>query len=713
MAHLEGGLRGAPGSQAETGVGDGDLYTQLWKLCAGPLVDVPRERERVFYFPQGHMEQLQASTNQELNQELSQQIPHFNLPPKILCRVVHIQLLAEQETDEVYARITLLPESNQDEPTSPDPTLPETQKQTFHTFSKILTASDTSTHGGFSVLRRHATECLPQLDMTQTTPTQELVAKDLHGFEWKFKHIFRGQPRRHLLTTGWSTFVTSKRLAAGDAFVFLRGENGELRVGVRRVARQQSPMPSSVISSQSMHLGVLATASHAVLTSTMFVVYYKPRTSQFIIGLNKYLEAVSNKFSVGMRFKMRFEVEDSPERRFSGTIVGVGDVSPGWPNSQWRSLKVQWDEPAIIPRPERVSSWEIEPFVASTALNVTQQVVKSKRSRPVEVSSSEIAPNSPAPAFWYHGPQDPTPLGGTAEVPSNENPVVWSSRQKEIDGNPMNANNSSSRVRVEGMWPSSPHLNVSSNFFPDPKNSKAVAAQSSVSGYAPVSSRPNDDSAHDPVECAKRSENPMDCWVFGVNLTNNFTNGTLPDKELGCPAIIPSGPKDSIPVAACESEAGLNPNYALSNKEQKQIISDGSLSERQTKQATVPSMRTRTKVQMQGVAVGRAVDLTVLKDYDDLIDELEKMFDIKGELRVQTKWAITFTDDENDMMLVGDDPWPEFCTMVKRIFICSREDVKKMKCKHSASSSEGEETLLSADSQNRDEMQQISCNLTA
>jgi auxin response factor len=39
------------------------------------------------------------------------------------------------------------------------------------------------------------------------------------------------------------------------------------------------------------------------------------RTSQFIIGVNKYLEAVNNGFSVGMRFKMRFEGEDSPERR--------------------------------------------------------------------------------------------------------------------------------------------------------------------------------------------------------------------------------------------------------------------------------------------------------------------------------------------------------------------------------------------------------------
>lgn len=31
-----------------------------------------------------------------------------------------------------------------------------------------------------------------------------------------------GQPRRHLLTTGWSAFVSAKKLVAGDAFIFLR-----------------------------------------------------------------------------------------------------------------------------------------------------------------------------------------------------------------------------------------------------------------------------------------------------------------------------------------------------------------------------------------------------------------------------------------------------------------------------------------------------------
>lgn len=41
--------------------------------------------------------------------------------------------------------------------------------------------------------------CLILQDMAQATPTQDLVAKDLHGFEWRFKHIFRGSFKSDLL----------------------------------------------------------------------------------------------------------------------------------------------------------------------------------------------------------------------------------------------------------------------------------------------------------------------------------------------------------------------------------------------------------------------------------------------------------------------------------------------------------------------------------
>ncbi|CAN1787518.1 Auxin response factor 10, partial [Linum perenne] len=49
--------------------------------------------------------------------------------------------------------------------------------------------------------------------------------------------IYRGTPRRHLLTTGWSAFVNRKKIVAGDSIVFLRTESGDLCVGIRAVVK--------------------------------------------------------------------------------------------------------------------------------------------------------------------------------------------------------------------------------------------------------------------------------------------------------------------------------------------------------------------------------------------------------------------------------------------------------------------------------------------
>ncbi|KAF5733504.1 auxin response factor 18 [Tripterygium wilfordii] len=701
MAHGEDNLRGGSFSDVDA---DSSLYTELWKACAGPVVDVARAGERVYYFPQGHMEQVEASTNQEWNQ----QIPRFDLPSKILCRVVNIQLLAEQETDEVYAQITLQPESGQTEPSLPDPCLPEPPKEAAHSFCKILTASDTSTHGGFSVLRKHATECLPPLDMSQATPTQELVAKDLHGYEWRFKHIYRGQPRRHLLTTGWSTFVNSKRLVAGDAFVFLRGESGELRVGVRRLARQQSTMPTSVISSQSMHLGVLATASHAIMTHTIFLVCYKPRISQFIIGVNKYLEAINKRFSVGMRFKMRFEGEDSPERRFTGTIVGIGDFSAQWRDSTWRSLKIQWDEQATMQRPDRVSPWEIEPVVACAAPNVSQAAVKTKRPRPVDIQTSEITSNSAASPFWYPGSNQSlhelARVSCTADAQRSDCQIVWSLRQKEVDGGPVNSSSFGNlRVQPEHVWSSS-YMSPSLNLFPDfvEEDNKTVVLQPMTAGHPPqIPSMLNSGMVDSQVEKGNILDNPTGFRLFGIDVKRDFDRGAHPENKHSSQKTVSGA--GYVHVSAASDAQNLD--SADVSKEQKQVISEISAREAQSKQGFTASTRTRTKVQMKGFAVGRAVDLTVLKGYGDLVDELEKMFEIKGELQLRDKWAVVFTDDEGDMMLVGDDPWTEFCKVAKKIFIYSVDEVKKMRTKGKllASPLEGEPAAISSDSEHPSE----------
>lgn len=88
------------------------------------------------------------------------------------------------------------------------------------------------------------------------------------------------------------------------------------------------------------------------MTQTLFIVCYKPRsvgrmplgfflfslarlspdrwvilrnlpirTSRFIVSLNKYLDAVKHGFAVGTRFRMRFEGEDTPEKRYGCSAI--------------------------------------------------------------------------------------------------------------------------------------------------------------------------------------------------------------------------------------------------------------------------------------------------------------------------------------------------------------------------------------------------------
>ena len=64
------------------------------------------------------------------------------------------------------------------------------------------------------------------------------------------------------------------------------------------------------------------------------------------------------------------------------------------------------------------------------------------------------------------------------------------------------------------------------------------------------------------------------------------------------------------------------------------------------------------KVHKQGSLVGRAIDLSRLNSYSDLLSELERLFGMEGLLRdPEQGWRILYTDSENDIMVVGDDPW--------------------------------------------------------
>nr|ACN31454.1 unknown [Zea mays] len=92
-----------------------------------------------------------------------------------------------------------------------------------------------------------------------------------------------------------------------------------------------------------------------------------------------------------------------------------------------------------------------------------------------------------------------------------------------------------------------------------------------------------------------------------------------------------------------------------------------------------PTTRTFVKVYKSG-SVGRSLDITRFSNYAELREELGQMFGIKGQLDDPDRsgWQLVFVDRENDVLLLGDDPWESFVNSVWYIKILSPEDVHKM-----------------------------------
>ncbi|KAL6838551.1 hypothetical protein ACP4OV_031607 [Aristida adscensionis] len=370
------------------------VCVELWRACAGPGVALPRRGSAVVYLPQAHLAAGGGGGGEAVPQAA-------RVPPHVVCRVVGVELCADAATDEAYARLALVPEAEMFGRTMNERETEENCEEmgdadggkstrTPHMFCKTLTASDTSTHGGFSVPRRAAEDCFPPLDHMQLRPSQELIAKDLHGTKWRFRHIYRGQPRRHLLTTGWSSFVTKKKLVSGDAVLFLRcafftsrGNDGELRLGVRRAVQLRNEAVFEAVSSTESRLRTLSAVARALENRSIFHVCFDPRSgaSKFIVPYCRFLKSLKYPFSIGMRFKVRCESEDNNERS-SGSISGISEVDGiRWPGSKWKCLLVRWDCNTNCNNENRVSPWEIESTGGRISAAYNLSTCNSKRTK--------------------------------------------------------------------------------------------------------------------------------------------------------------------------------------------------------------------------------------------------------------------------------------------------------------------------------------------
>ena len=64
------------------------------------------------------------------------------------------------------------------------------------------------------------------------------------------------------------------------------------------------------------------------------------------------------------------------------------------------------------------------------------------------------------------------------------------------------------------------------------------------------------------------------------------------------------------------------------------------------------------QVQKSG-SVGRSIDVSSFRNYDELCSAIECMFGLVGLLNDPrgSEWKLVYVDYENDVLLVGDDPW--------------------------------------------------------
>ncbi|KAG2575591.1 auxin response factor 12 isoform X4 [Panicum virgatum] len=750
------------------------LNSELWHACAGPLVCLPTVGTRVVYFPQGHSEQVAASTNKEVDGH----IPNYpNLPPQLICQLHDVTMHADVETDEVYAQMTLQPLNPQEQN---DAYLPAEMgimsKQPTNYFCKTLTASDTSTHGGFSVPRRAAERVFPPLDFTQQPPAQELIARDIHDVEWKFRHIFRGQPKRHLLTTGWSVFVSAKRLVAGDSVLFIWNEKNQLLLGIRHASRPQTVMPSSVLSSDSMHIGLLAAAAHAAATNSRFTIFYNPRASpsEFVIPLSKYIKAVFHtRISVGMRFRMLFETEESSVRRYMGTITEVSDADPvRWPSSYWRSVKVGWDESTAGERPPRVSLWEIEPlttfpmypslfplrvkhpwYSGVAALHGSwgqQRLHPSLLSNDHDQYQAVVAAAAASQSGGYLKQQFlhlQQPMQSPQEQ-CNLNPLLQqqimqqASQQQLVSPDSQNMQSVLSPSSIQQqlhqlqqmqhahndqkqkIQPDQPYQVPSSAVLPsptslpshlrekfgfsDPNVNSSSYISSSIhenmleSNFLQGSSKCVDLSRfNQPLVSEQQQQQAWKQKFMGSQSMSFGGSGSLNsptskdgsvDNKVGhdgqnqslfspqvdnssllynmVPNLTSNVADNNISAIPSGSTYLQNPTYGCLDDSSGLLQNTGE---------NDPTTRTFVKVYKSG-SVGRSLDITRFSNYAELREELGQMFGIKGQLDDPDRsgWQLVFVDRENDVLLLGDDPWESFVNSVWYIKILSPEDVHKM-----------------------------------
>ena len=63
------------------------------------------------------------------------------------------------------------------------------------------------------------------------------------------------------------------------------------------------------------------------------------------------------------------------------------------------------------------------------------------------------------------------------------------------------------------------------------------------------------------------------------------------------------------------------------------------------------------KINMEGVPIGRKVNLSAFNNYQQLSHAVDQLFSKKDLADVNRQYTLVYEDTEGDTVLVGDVPW--------------------------------------------------------
>ncbi|KAI3783584.1 hypothetical protein L1987_42668 [Smallanthus sonchifolius] len=434
-------------------------------------------------------------------------------------------------------------------------------------------------------------------------------------------------------------------LTTGDKSVRVGDEKSQLLLGVRRANRQQTDSPSSVLSADSMHIGAHAAAANR----SPFTIFYNPRAcpSEFVIPLVKYRKSVyGNQLSIGMRFGTMFETEDSVKRRYMGTITGISDLDPlRWPGSKWHNLQVEWDEPGCGDKPNRVSPWDIE---TPESLFIFPPLTSTLK-RPF--ISSFIG----EPSEWDN--MVARPFIRATEAINASNPSIL-------------VNMLTKPQTINNMGPISQVIQkivaTSETVKPEPSPLEPTINPQDLVNELPILNHLSPIEQLDPSLCSAFPALGQETWdshddVYngGSSVVDPSVSSVVLDEFCGFKDGDYKDPSSYLVNNDFSSGHDIHDNSGGTSSSNGEFNDIGIMQNGSWPQVgRPPRVRTYTKIQKAG-SVGRSIDVSSFKNYDELRSEIERMFGLEGLLNdsIGSGWKLVYVDFENDVLLVGDDPW--------------------------------------------------------